>query len=404
MKNKVEFKKAILICCLAIIVILVIFQIGLFYQYRAYTNNFNNKIEAILTNIENTYPNIDKNELMEIINNENDIKTGLLEEYGINLENESVILQNNRLFVKFSMANIALIVVLSVILLIVFIKYNMKKDKKLLEITRYIEEINSKNYKLDIEDNTEDELSILKNEIYKTTVMLKEVAENSAKDKANLKDSLSDISHQLKTPLTSISVMVDNLIDNPQMDTKTRNEFVKDIRREIININFLVNSLLKLSRLDANSVNFINKKVAVYDIIEEAIKNVSILCDLKNVCILANGDKTITINCDLKWQVEAITNILKNCVEHSYENSKIDISFEGNNVYTKIDIKDYGTGIDKDDIAHIFERFYKGKNSSSESIGIGLALSKSIIENSNGYIGVESDIGQGSLFTIKYFK
>jgi signal transduction histidine kinase len=404
MKNKIEFKKAIFICCLVIIVILVIFQIGLFYQYRAYTNNFNNKIEAILTNVESKYPNIDKNELMEIINTENSVKTGLLEEYGINLKNDSVILQNNRLFTIFSIVNIVLIIVLSVILLIVFIKYNMKKDKKLLEITRYIEEINSKNYKLDIEDNTEDELSILKNEIYKTTVMLKEVAENSAKDKANLKDSLSDISHQLKTPLTSISVMVDNLIDNPQMDTKTRDEFIKDIRREIININFLVNSLLKLSKLDANSVYFINKEVAVNNIIEEAIKNVAVLCDLKNVSILVSGDKTITIKCDLKWQVEAITNILKNCVEHSYENSNIEISFEENNVYTKIDIKDYGTGIDKDDMPHIFERFYKGKNSSSESVGIGLALSKSIIESNNGYIGVESELEHGSLFTIKYFK
>lgn len=404
MKNKIEFKKAIVISCLTIILISVIFQLVLIYQYKAYTNNFNKKIEMIITNVESQYPGIDINEIMKIINNETDEKTDIFKEYGINLEKDSIIIKNDKLFIKFSIINLCLIVGLAFIVLIIFIKYNNSKDKKLQEITKYIEEINNKNYKLDIEDNTEDELSILKNEIYKTTVMLKEVAENSVKDKVNLKDSLSDISHQLKTPLTSMSIMVDNIMDNPEMDSKTRSEFIKDIRREIININFLVNSLLKLSKLDANSVYFINKEVYVEEIILESIKNVSVLCDLKNIDILVDGNKQIKINCDLKWQVEAITNILKNCVEHSKDNSKIEIFYEENNVYTKIEIKDYGVGIDKEDLTHIFERFYKGKNSSNESVGIGLALSKSIIENNNGYIGVESEIRKGSLFIIKYFK
>jgi signal transduction histidine kinase len=404
MKNKIEFKKAMVISCLAVIVISIIFQICLFYQYRVYTNNFNSKIEMILVNVSSKYPDIDKNELMEIINSNTNTQTDLFKEYGIDLKSDSVIIQNDKLFIKFSIINIGFIIALSIILLVIFIKYNKSKDKKLQEITRYIEEINNKNYMLDIEDNTEDELSILKNEIYKTTVMLKEVAENSVKDKVNLKDSLSDISHQLKTPLTSMSIIVDNLMDNPEMDSKTRNGFIKDIRREIFNVNFLVNSLLKLSRLDANSVHFINKEVSIYEIIQEAIKNVSVLCDLKNINILVDGDKQLKINCDIKWQVEAITNILKNCVEHSKENSNIEIFFEENNVYSKIEIKDYGVGIDKEDISHIFERFYKGKISSGESVGIGLALSKSIIESNNGYIGVESEVGKGSLFTIKYFK
>ena len=404
MKNKIEFKKAIVISCLTIILISVIFQLVLIYQYKAYTNNFNKKIEMIITNVESQYPGIDTNEIMKIINNETDEKTDIFKEYGINLEKDSIIIKNDKLFIRFSIINLCLIVGLAFIVLIIFIKYNNSKDKKLQEITKYIEEINNKNYKLDIEDNTEDELSILKNEIYKTTVMLKEVAENSVKDKVNLKDSLSDISHQLKTPLTSMSIMVDNIMDNPEMDSKTRSEFIKDIRREIININFLVNSLLKLSKLDSNSVYFINKEVYVEEIILESIKNVSVLCDLKNIDILVDGNKQIKINCDLKWQVEAITNILKNCVEHSKNNSKIEIFYEENNVYTKIEIKDYGVGIDKEDLTHIFERFYKGKNSSNESVGIGLALSKSIIENNNGYIGVESEIRKGSLFIIKYFK
>ena len=342
MKNKIEFKKAIVISCLAISLISLIFQLGLIYQYKTYTDNFNKKIEMIITNVQSQYPDIDKNEIIKIINNETDEKTNLFKEYGINLEKDSIIIKNDKLFIKFSILNLCLMIGLAVMVLIIFVKYNNSKDKKLQEITKYIEEINNKNYKLDIEDNTEDELSILKNEIYKTTVMLKEVAENSVKDKVNLKDSLSDISHQLKTPLTSMSIMIDNITDNPEMDSRTRNEFIKDIRREMININFLVNSLLKLSKLDANSVHFINKEVSVDEIITEAIKNVSVLCDLKNIDILIDGNKQVKINCDLKWQVEAITNILKNCIEHSKDDSRIEIFYDENNVYSKIEIKDYG--------------------------------------------------------------
>ncbi len=254
-----------------------------------------------------------------------------------------------------------------------------------------------------IEDNSEDELSILKNELYKITVMLKEVAENSKNDKLKLKDSLSDISHQLKTPITSILIMLDNILDDKEMPENIRNEFIKDIKREIINIKFLVESILKLSRIDSNTIKFIKKEVTIQEILEEAVKNISMMKEIRNIKINVKGNTKDTIICDMKWQVEAITNILKNCIEHSKENGEIEIVYEKNNIYEEIKIMDYGTGIDKEDLPHIFERFYKGKNSSSDSIGIGLALSKSIIESNNGYIEVISELGEGSIFTIKYF-
>lgn len=404
MKKKVEFKKTIIISCIVIIAISIVFECCLFYQYKVYTSNFNKKIELIVANVQNQYPDINKNELIGILNDEKHVETGFFEKYGINLETDSAILENDKMFVKFSVINLCFSIGLAVIVLLIFVKYNKAKDKKLKEITNYIEEINNKNYKLDIEDNTEDELSILKNEVYKTTVMLNEVAENSVNDKKSLKNSLSDISHQLKTPLTSMSVMIDNIVDNPEMDSETRVDFIKDIKREIININFLVNSLLKLSKLDADSVHFIREQVSIKDIIDEAIKNVSVLCDLKNINILVSGNDNVKIFCDFKWQVEAITNIIKNCVEHSEVNSNLEIFYEENNIYSEIKIRDYGSGIDKQDLPHIFERFYKGKNSSSESVGIGLALAKSIIESNNGYISVESQVSNGSLFIIKYFK
>lgn len=404
MKNKIELKKVIIGSVVIIALFSIMFGCFEYYQYKVYTSNFNHKIGSILTKVKEEYPDIDDNELIQIINSQNDINKDWFRNYGIELDKDAVIIKNEKCFIIFSILNIIILITLSSIVLYLFLKYNHFKDKTLSEITKYIEEINNKNYKLDIDNNTEDELSILKNKIYKTTIMLKEVAENEIEDKANLKDSLSDISHQLKTPLATITIMLDNIIDNQEMDPKIRTEFIKDIKREIININFLVNSLLKLSKLDANSINFINKEEAISNIIDESIKNVSTLCDLKNIQIRKKGDQESKIYCDLKWQVEAITNILKNCVEHSDDNSFIDITYEQNKVYAKIEMKDYGIGIEKEDLPHIFERFYKGKNAKSESVGIGLALAKSIILRNNGYVGVESEVGKGTVFTIKYLE
>ena len=295
------------------------------------------------------------------------------------------------------------LVITIITLLILYISYNHKKENDIKEIIKCIEEINKKNYELQIDSISEDELSILKNEIYKTTIMLKESAENSNKDKINLKKSLEDISHQLKTPLTSILVMLDNIIEDPDMDKCVRNDFIRDIKRNVVNINFLVQALLKLSKFEANTVYFIKQKNDLQNIIKESIKNVSALCDLRNINIEFNTKVNSKIVCDSKWQIEAITNILKNAIDHSKNASKVTINIEDNNVYSMIEIIDTGDGISKKDIAHIFERFYKGENATSDSIGIGLALAKTIIEEDNGNVSVESN-KLGTKFVIKYFK
>ena len=231
---------------------------------------------------------------------------------------------------------------------------------------------------------------------------LKENADNSLKDKINLKKSLEDISHQLKTPLTSILVILDNLIDDEDMPKEVRQDFIRDIKREVSSINFLVQSILKLSKFDSNTIKFIKENILLKDIVKESVKNVSMLCDLKNVDIEVNGESKAKVNCDFMWEVEAVTNIIKNCVEHSNNESKIIVNYEQNNVYSSITIQDFAGGIDKKDLPHIFERFYKGKNASQDSVGIGLALAKTIIENDNGNINVETD-NIGTKFIIKYF-
>lgn len=402
MKNKIELKKMYIISTIVILIFLMVISLIIYNQYKEYTYNFNQRIASIVTKITEEYPQVNKEDIIEILNQDENENNDILREYGIDLEKDSAILENEQKFKKFIIVDIIVISVFIVTIEIIFLIYNHQKEKKIQEITKYLEEINRGNYKLDIEDNTEDELSILKNELCKTTVMLNEVAENSRKDKINLKNSLSDISHQLKTPITSINIMLDNILEDKNMPEDIRNDFLKNIKREIVNISFLVESILKLSKIDSNSVKFIIKEVTVYDIIKSVKQNVAIISELKGIDINVKGNKTDSIKCDEKWQIEAITNIVKNCIEHSRENGKLEIIYEKNKMYTEIKIKDYGVGISKKDLPHIFERFYKGENSSSDSVGIGLALSKAIIESNNGYIQVESEQGKGTTFKIRY--
>lgn len=373
------------------------------YQYRIYTQNNNLKMSQIISILQEKYPEVTDLEVIEILNNtEAGNYEGLLK-FGIDPNKDSLVLKNEESFKLFLGITVFLNITMFGILLCYFLTYEKNKDKRIHDITRYIEEINKHNYEIDMEENEEDELSILKNEVYKTTIMLKESSENSLLDKINLKNSLSDISHQLKTPLTSMMIMLDAIIDDSDMDETIKKEFIQDIKREIMNMNFLIQSLLKLSKFDANVIHFMTEQVKVKDIICTSLKNVAALCDLKNIKVLVNGDERDTIQCDFKWQVEAITNIVKNCVEHSFDDSVIEISYGNEKIYSYIVIEDHGTGISKEELKHIFERFYKGKHSSKDSVGIGLSLAKKIIEQNNGTISVESKVHKGTRFTIKYF-
>ena len=403
MKNKIRLKQYFISTLIVAICLFVLFLALNIYEYHTYTNNFNNKIGAIVNVIKDKYPEITDKEIITILNSNDFESNNFFTKYGIDINNKSVLLNNDKDYHTFLIVNMSFLSLSIVILLIVFIRYNHKKENDIKEIIKCIEQINKKNYELQIDSMSEDELSILKNEIYKTTIMLKESAENSNKDKMNLKKSLEDISHQLKTPLTSILVMLDNIIEDPDMDINVRNDFVRDIKRNVVNINFLVQALLKLSKFDANTVHFIKKEYNLKSIVNESIKNVSTLCDLRNINIELNIKNDSKIICDSKWQIEAITNILKNSIDHSKDNQKVIINIENNNVYSTVEIKDFGDGISKKDISHIFERFYKGENATSDSIGIGLALAKTIIEEDNGNISVESN-KNGTKFTIKYFK
>lgn len=403
MKNKIELKKYIISTLIVFICLFILFLFLNIYEYKTYTKNFNNKISAIINVIKKDYPKITDKEIIKIINNDTLKTNDFFNKYGIDVNNKSILIKNDRDYRKFLAINLSFLTITVAILLIIYIRYNYKKEKDIKDIIKCIEQINKKNYEIQIDSISEDELSILKNEIYKTTIMLKEAAENSSKDKLNLKKSLEDISHQLKTPLTSILVMLDNIIEDSNMEEKIRNDFIVDIKRNVLNINFLVQSLLKLSKFDANTVHFVKQENDLKTIIEESIKNVSTLCDLRNINIKLNIKENSKIICDDKWQIEALTNIIKNAIEHSKNNSNIIINIKNNNVYSMIEVIDFGEGIAKKDIKHIFERFYRCKNTKTDSIGIGLALAKTIIEEDKGTISVESNKLE-TKFIIKYYK
>lgn len=400
MKNKEKLKKFLIILSLyTIFVIFLTYSINK-YEYQVYKDNFDTKITSIILKVKEDYPDITDEELYNILKSSK--KDGkVLEQYSLTIANKSLLKENDNKYQQFLVTNIMIVFISTIFLIFLFLRFNAKKDREINKITKCLEEINKRNYKIDIEEMSEDELSILKNELYKVTIKLKEDAENSKQAKKDLKDTLADISHQLKTPITSILIILDNIIDNPDMDKNTREDFIRDIKRELLNMNFLALNLLKLSKLDSNTVHFIKKEVSLDEIVTSSIKNIAPLCDLKNITITKNLEPGIKINCDLNWQVEAITNILKNCVEHSKENSKIDITTATNKVYHSIKIRDYGTGISKKDLPHIFERFYKGTGGSANSIGIGLSLAQKIIESNDGLINVETG-PDGTTFTIKY--
>ena len=401
MKKNNYFKKYLL----GLLIILGLFLGSIIYlnklEYQRYNENVNNSLNMLIALIKEKYPNVSESEIISSLKNKEDY-SNYLAKYGYDLS-DNIILKNDNLKEKFLMIKLGDIAIFSFLILIIFIFYKRKNSKSIEAIIKKLEKINNGNYQINFKEAKEDELSLLKDEVAKTTIRLRSLTETSLNDKIKLKDYLEDISHQLKTPLTSICIMLDNLISNPDMEEEIREQFLNKIKREITNLNFLINSLLKLSKFEANAITFYEEEVMVGDLIKEAILNVNSLSDLKNVKINYSNKHQEKIVCDKKWQIEALTNILKNALEYSHPHGEIDIAVLKNDLYLEITIKDYGKGMDSKDLKHLFERFYKGKNASSDSIGIGLALAKSIIEKDNGKITCESVVNKGTTFKIKYF-
>ena len=372
-------------------------------SYKRIEKNNNNIISTIIYNVKKEYPELNDEQIIHLLNTEEIEEYEELKQYGILLKEQNISASNKKILNKFFLTTIVITTSYSLMIIILMIIHNRNNVDDIKKLTNYLKEINRNNYKLDLKSNEEGELSILQNEIYKTSIRLNEQALNSKKDKEKLKDSLSDISHQLRTPLTSINLMIDNVLEGNLTEEEQRKQLL-NINRKIKGTNFLIESLLKLSKFDANTIEFKSANYKINKILKSVENNLNDLLDLNEVELYISGDNKTTLYCDYHWQIEALTNIVKNCIEHSEPQNKIEISYEESELLIKIIIKDHGKGMSPKDKKHIFARFYKGENSNPNSIGIGMSLAKAIIEHNNGTIIVDSKLGIGTKFTIKYLK
>ena len=290
---------------------------------------------------------------------------------------------------------------LGIILIIIFTVVTKQRYKNLNDLNDYLSLVCKGIYDMNIDDNTEGELSILKNNLYKVITLLQSQNEYLKNDKLYLADSIADISHQLKTPLTSMMMMCE-LLENEENPDK-RQEFVSVINNQLSKMKWLITNILKISKLDADATEFKREEVSILSVLDDSLKPFALTAELKNIAI-QNGANDFVFNGDESWTVEAVSNIVKNCLEHTNDGGKIIIASESTNLYNKLTISDNGCGIAEEDLPHIFERFYHGKNSSKDSVGIGLALAKTVFEKENASVTVESEQGRGSVFEIRFYK
>ncbi|MDU0296864.1 HAMP domain-containing sensor histidine kinase [Paraclostridium sp. MRS3W1] len=364
--------------------------------------------QAIIGSILSKHPNLESN-IVGIITqgkSKEDISLGkeILKKYSydknIRLNNEPIIRDNIK---DIFSINLLSIFVLFISILILVMHYFKTIYSDIKDMTDYVYN-SSEGKKFEMKNkNQEGQIGLLKTELLEMTNILKEKVELLSKEKIFLNDTISDISHQLKTPMTSLIILNDLMYDDLPEESKI--EFLEKIKSQLNRMEWLIKSMLKLSKVEAKVINFKNEKVNILELIKMSIQPSLIPIELKNIDVSINGDSEAMFLGDMDWSIEALVNIIKNCVEHTFSSGSLDISYEENSLYTEIVIKDSGEGIDKKDLPHIFKRFYKGKSSSKEdSVGIGLAMAKSIIEGQNGDIYVKSEKNKGTQFNIIFHK
>ncbi len=414
-----------------IIILLIIFTI--YYIQQNYKESLYNYTNQVVAKIVEKYPdqeeeiikeiflndtssenaNIDSNNL-EDLNNLNNIDNmdnsdnsqnseDILSKYGFDAETIDIENRNFEIITKLIFVFSMIFAIGIVGIILVYTIYIRKQNQKLKNLDNYCKEILKGNYVLDLKEEDESDFSKLKNDIYDMTIMLKEKNGLLEKNNKDIEKLIADISHQLKTPLTSLNLINDILYTDLPEEKKI--EFLDSSQKELEKINWLIKTVLNIAKLDSKTLILAKNNENAYNLCLEVKNNFKAMCEIHHANIEIVSNKEETINCDKKWTIEAMNNIVKNAIEHGAKN--ITIKIEENTIYTKIIIRDNGEGIDKEDLGHIFDRFYKAKNSKESSLGIGLAFCKSIIRNQDGDIRVKSSKNEKDTwteFTIKLYK
>ena len=402
MKNK--YTKIILFSVLGILLSGVFYILGV-EIHTHYKQEFINQEQILIGHILENHPELEEEMIAVLLDNtkEEDLERSFFETYGIDLESYDNI---HSIFAlkKYTIQKIVATYTLIIFLFACFLFYHVKKQhREMKQVTHYLNHILSGDYSLEIHEYDESEINSLKNDIYKITVLLREQEDYSKNEKKHLESVLSDISHQLKTPLTSMYV-INDILENDAIDSNKKKEMLRKNKNQLKRIEWLVSSLLKLSRLDSGVVVMQPKSVSVNTLLEQALEPLRIPIELKEQTVEIIGNDHVMVEVDLAWTVEAFVNLIKNAHEHTPSNGKIEIRYQDNPIYVEFQIEDNGEGISANDLPHIFERFYKGATSNKDSIGIGLNMAKTIIQKQNGMITVNSIENKGTTFIIKFYK
>ena len=281
-----------------------------------------------------------------------------------------------------------------------WLKEENRRRKRIQALTAYLKSVNAGH--AGSFTRMEDEFSFLEDEIYKTTTALNSAKEIAVKNHDVLEARIADIAHQLKTPLTSMSLMTDLLEEYQTQETL---EYYNRLTSQITRLQNLVSGLLALAKLDSHGIVLEKKQFRIQDLIDISVETVKQMFTQKQIQLLISKEleQDTWICGDLEWTSEAVVNVLKNCWEHTPQNGKIFVSWSHNPLYVQLIIEDSGTGFTKEDLPHLFERFYRGTNAAKDSAGIGLSLSKLIMEQQNGHILAENSLQGHARFIFKWY-
>ena len=295
-----------------------------------------------------------------------------------------------------------ILLICGLLLLLVHVLFLNRRYRDIAALSDSIDRVLHGQDEVLVSESSEGELAVLDSEIRKMTLRLKEQADQLTQDKRFLAEAMADISHQIRTPLTSMS-LVTEMLSKQTISPDRRTELLRDLRTQEEKVSWLVETLLKISRIDAGTARFEPRTVQARALLVKAAEALAISFELRGIGLVIKSDGG-TLSVDPDWTNEAIGNVVKNCMEHMPDGGKLRLSAQTTALYTEFVIEDTGEGFAEEDLPHVFERYYRGKNAAKNSVGIGLALAQMIVTEQGGTIAAENRLEGGARFIIRFYK